>query len=96
MKRWHLVEDLEFSGQIVAEIETGLPSVTSDDGGQEEFEVEEICGNRKLDYGGREMVVKWRGREKTWEPYENVAEMVALDEYDCLYGTVVVDTVDAA
>ena len=58
---------------------------------EEEWEMEEICGDRKLDDGGMEMLVKWRGGEETWEPYENVAETVALDEYERLHGIVTVD-----
>jgi hypothetical protein len=40
--------------------------------------------------------VKWKGGEEKWEPYENVAETEALDEYKRLHGTLTVDTVDAA
>jgi hypothetical protein len=35
------------------------------------------------------------GSKETWEPYENVAETEALDEYEHLHGRVTVDTVDA-
>jgi len=55
------------------------PSVVGDDGKEEEWEVEEICGDRRLDDGGLELLVKWKGGEEIWEPYENVAEMEALD-----------------
>jgi hypothetical protein len=53
--------------------------VVGDDGKEEEWEVEEICGDRRLDDGGLELLVKWKGGEEIWEPYENVAEMEALD-----------------
>jgi len=43
-----------------------------------------------------ELLVKWEGGEEIWVPYENVAEMEALDKYERLYGTLIVDTVDAA
>lgn len=61
----------------------------------EEWEVEEICGKNRRDDGGWELLVKWRGEEKIWEPYENMVETKALDEYESLYGRVIVDTVDA-
>ncbi len=35
---------------------------------------------RQLAGGGLEFLVKWKGGEETWEPYENVAETEALDE----------------
>ena len=67
--------------------------MVSDDGGEEEWEVEEICGVRRLEDGGLELLVKWKSGEETWEPYENVAETEALDEYERLHGRVTVDTV---
>ncbi|KAH7010861.1 uncharacterized protein B0I36DRAFT_257062 [Microdochium trichocladiopsis] len=60
-----------------------------------EWEVEEIGGDRKRDDGGLELLVRWKGGEETWEPYENMAETKALDEYERLHGRVIVDTVDA-
>jgi hypothetical protein len=60
-----------------------------------EWEVEEICGRRTQDDGAVELLVKWKGGEETWEPYENVAETEALDEYERLHGQVIVDIVDA-
>lgn len=69
--------------------------MAGDDGGEEQWEVEEICGDRRLDDGGLEMLMKWRGREKTWELYENMAETVALDECERLHGPVTVNIVDA-
>jgi hypothetical protein len=72
------------------------PSVVSGDGKEEEWEVEEICGDRRLDDGGLELLVKWKGGKETWEPYENVVETEALDQYERRHGTVTVDTVDAA
>ncbi|KAK4233638.1 hypothetical protein C8A03DRAFT_19323 [Achaetomium macrosporum] len=65
------------------------PSAVADDlGEEEEFPVEEICGDRKLDDGGVELLVKWKGGEETWEPYENLAETEALDRYERLHGQV--------
>ena len=69
------------------------PVVGDDSGEEEEWEVEEICGNRKGDDGGLELLVRWGGGEETWEPYENMAETKALDEYERLHGRVTVDTV---
>ena len=63
--------------------------VFGDDGGEEEWEVEKIWGDRRLDDGGLELLVKWKGGEETWEPYKNVAETEALDEYETLHGQVV-------
>jgi hypothetical protein len=53
--------------------------VVDDDAGEEEWEVEEIC-DRELDDGGLKLL--------GWEPYENVAETEALDEYERLHGPV--------
>lgn len=50
--------------------------------------MEEIRDDRKLADGGVEVLVKWKGGEETWEPYGNVAEVKALDEYERLYGRV--------
>jgi hypothetical protein len=67
--------------------------VTDNADGDEEWEVEEICGHRRLDDRGVQLLVKWKGGEKTWEPYENVAETEALDRYEHLHGPVTVNTV---
>ena len=56
--------------------------------GEEEWEVEEICGHRRLDDGSVELLVRWGGGEETWEPYDNVAETEALDRYEDLHGQV--------
>jgi hypothetical protein len=56
------------------------------DAGEEEWEVEEICGCRNMDDGGLQLHVKWKGGEKTWEPYENVADTEALDRYERIHG----------
>jgi hypothetical protein len=37
--------------------------------------------------------VKWKGGEESWEPYENLAETKALDEYERLHELDTVDTV---
>jgi hypothetical protein len=50
--------------------------------------VEEICGKNRRDDGGWKLLVKWKGEEKTWEPYENMAETKVLDEYERLHGRV--------
>lgn len=42
---------------------------------------------------GLELLVKWKDGAETWEPYENVAETEALDEYERLHGQVGIDTV---
>jgi len=60
----------------------------------EEWEVEEICGHRRRNDGDLELLVRWGGGEETWEPYENMAETKALDEYERLHGRVIVDTLD--
>jgi hypothetical protein len=65
-----------------------LSPVVGDDG-EEEWEVEEICGDRRLDDGGLALFVKWKGGEKTWEPYKNVAETEAFEEYERLHGRLV-------
>lgn len=70
-----------------------LSPVVGDDSGEEEWGVEEICGHRRRDDGGLELLVKWEGGEETWQPYENVAEVQALDKYERLHGRVTVDTV---
>jgi hypothetical protein len=56
-------------------------------------EVEEICDDRNLDDGSLELLVRWKGGEETWEPYENVAETEALDRYERLHGQVSADIV---
>ena len=63
---------------------------------EEWWEVEEICRKNRRDDGSWELLVRWKGGEETWEPYENVAETEALDEYERLHGTLTLDTVDAA
>ncbi len=61
--------------------------MVDDDAGKEEWDIEEIRDARKLDDSGLELLVKWKGGEETWEPYVNVAEAKALDEYERLHGT---------
>jgi hypothetical protein len=56
-------------------------------------EVEEICRKHRRQDGSWELLVRWKGGEESWEPYENVAETKALDEYERLRGPVTVDTV---
>ncbi|KAL2188037.1 hypothetical protein L209DRAFT_777978 [Thermothelomyces heterothallicus CBS 203.75] len=62
-------------------------------GEEEEWEVEEICSDRELDDSRLELLVKWKGGEETWEPYENVAEIEALDRYERLHGPISVNIV---
>ncbi len=69
-------------------ITLGRSPVVGDDCG------EEICGDRRLDDGGLELLVKWKGGEETWESYENVTEAEALDEYERHHGRVGVDRRD--
>ena len=63
---------------------------------EEWWEVEGICRKNRRHDGSWEVLVKWKGGEETWEPYENVKETEALDEYERLHGTLTIDTVDAA
>ena len=42
-----------------------LSPVVGDDGGEEEFPVEEICGDRGLPGGGVKLLVRWEGGEET-------------------------------
>lgn len=58
-----------------------------------DWEVEEICGHRRLDDDSVELLVKWKGGEETWTPYENLEEVEALDRYERLHGRVGVDIV---
>ena len=55
----------------------------------EEYQVEEIlCARNKAKYKGkgREVLMKWSGHhEKTWEPLENMADTLALDEFEAKY-----------
>lgn len=53
-----------------------------------EWEVEEIRSHEKLADGSVKLLVKWKGGEETWEPYENLAEAEALDKYEGLHGRV--------
>ncbi|KAK3694839.1 hypothetical protein B0T22DRAFT_437889 [Podospora appendiculata] len=57
-----------------------------DNAGEEEWEVEEICNYRKPEDGGLEFLVKWKGGDETWEPFENVAETEVLDKYERFHG----------
>jgi hypothetical protein len=56
-----------------------------------EWEAGEICRHRRRDDGGLELLVRLGNGE---EPYENMAETKALDEYERLHGRVIVDIVD--
>jgi hypothetical protein len=67
--------------------------VVGDSTGEEEWEVEEICGYRRLEDGSVQLLVRWEGGEETWEPYKNVAETKALDTYERRHGQVSADTV---
>ena len=60
---------------------------------EEEWEVEAICRYRTRDDGDLELLVRWMGGEEIWEPYENVAETKALDEYKRRHGGVSVDII---
>ncbi len=55
--------------------------------------MEEICGYRGPDDGGPKLLVRWEGGEETWEPYKNVGETEALDEYERLHGRIGADIV---
>jgi len=80
------------AGAIEVRYHTKLKTADPSRGREEEWEVEEICGYRGTDDGGPKLLVKWEGGEETWEPYENVAETKALDEYERRHGRVSVDT----
>ncbi|KAK0702719.1 hypothetical protein B0H67DRAFT_650083 [Lasiosphaeris hirsuta] len=68
-----------------------------DDAGEEEWDVEEICNCRKLEDSGVELLVKWKGGDQTWEPFENMAETEALDKYERLHAAAAgVDAADLA
>ncbi len=56
-----------------------------DNAGEDEWEAEKICNDRKLDDGGVEFRVKWKGGDEIWEPCENVAETEVLDKYERLH-----------
>jgi hypothetical protein len=61
---------------------------------EEEWEMGEICGDRRRQNGFIELLVKWKSGRETWELYNDVAknEKAALDEYERLHGQVVVDS----
>jgi hypothetical protein len=52
---------------------------------EEEWLVDEIIGHRWED-SEIEFEVRWNLGDSTWEPYENVKKLVALDEYLALQG----------
>ena len=54
----------------------------------ENWELQEICGKRRVDDGILELLVKRKSGRETWEMYEDVAnvEREAVDEYERLYG----------
>lgn len=62
---------------------------------EEWWEVEEICRKNRRHDGSWEVLVRWKGGEETWEPFENLAETEALHEYERRHGTVAVNTGDA-
>ena len=61
------------------------PAVVVDDDGVEEYEVEAIQDERRVNRGRKrvhEYLVKWSGwRRPTWEPADAVKETIALDDY---------------
>ncbi|KAL2128349.1 hypothetical protein VTI74DRAFT_9290 [Chaetomium olivicolor] len=63
-----------------------LSPVSDDADEEEDWEVDEICGHRRLDNRSVELLVKWKGGEKIWEPSKNVSETEALDRYERLHG----------
>ncbi|KAK4243538.1 hypothetical protein C7999DRAFT_44666 [Corynascus novoguineensis] len=72
------------------------PLVVDGHSSEEEWVLRRFFCPKKPADGGVELLVKWKGGEETWEPYENMAETEALGEYKRLSGTLTVDTVDAA
>jgi hypothetical protein len=81
------------AGAIEVRYHTKLKTADPSRGREEEWEVEEICDYRGPDDGGPKLLVRWEGGEEIREPYENMAETKALDEYEGLHGRVNVDTV---
>ena len=48
-----------------------------------EYEVEEILDQKKGRGGSEKYLVRWKGYEKpTWEPYDFVKDLVALDQWE--------------
>jgi hypothetical protein len=70
------------------------PSTMVPDEDGEEWEMGEICGDRRRQNGFIELLVRWKSGRETWELYNDVAknERAALDEYERLHGRVVVDS----
>ncbi len=81
------------AGAIEVRYHTKLKNTNPSQSGAPEWEVDRICGHRGLPGDGVKLLVRWEGGEETWEPYENMAETEALDEYEGLHGRVTVDPV---
>ena len=81
------------AGAIEVRYHTKLKNTSPSQSAAPEWEVDRICGHRELPGGGMKLLVRGEGGEETWEPYENMAETEALDEYEGLHGRVTVDPV---
>ncbi len=55
----------------------------ADEDDDETWEAQEVCGERIVDDGILEMLVRWKSGRETWEPYEDVAKTLPelLAEY---------------
>ena len=80
-------EQLEISRDVIFDESTVLqhhhilPNIDCDD---EEYIIERIIDERTTD-GNREFLIKWADydvEEATWEPFENISEAQALDEWE--------------
>jgi hypothetical protein len=61
------------------------PAVDADSNGDTEWIVERILAKKTTRAGEEHYLVQWRGyppENNTWEPYENVADCEALDEFE--------------
>ncbi|KAL2140834.1 hypothetical protein VTI28DRAFT_3198 [Corynascus sepedonium] len=90
------IDGIRFEGSL-GEFEAGLALLKEEEEEEEgdEWEVKEICGERRADDGVPELLVKWKSGKETWELYEDVAqtEPEALDEYKRLHGQIPGDIV---
>ncbi|KAH6632478.1 hypothetical protein F5144DRAFT_488830, partial [Chaetomium tenue] len=55
---------------------------------EKEWGVAKIWKHKGLADGGWKVLVEWDNGERTWEPYENMADTEALDKYERLTGWV--------
>jgi hypothetical protein len=60
---------------------TARSKPASTDAGEEEWPIEEITKHRMLDDSHQEYFVKWETGEETWEPFANLCQTQALQDY---------------